>query len=64
MFLREKFDSEGMQSREDILHEDATSLTAAVPFIFCIASIAAQEHRHVLTADALIAYLHADTRFH
>jgi hypothetical protein len=74
MFLKEKFDPEGkyvkmkarlvgggdQQSRDDIDHEEITSPTAAVPFIFAIASIAASEHRSVITADVPMAYLHAD----
>jgi hypothetical protein len=71
MFLREKYDSEGnyqkmkarlvgggnTQSRDELLYEDVSSPTAAVPFIFAIASLAAQERRHVVTADVPVAYL-------
>jgi hypothetical protein len=78
MFMREKYDSEGryldlrgrlvgggnQQPRGDTLHEDVSSPTAAMPFIFCVASIAAAEERIVVTADVPSAYLHADNSRH
>jgi hypothetical protein len=78
MFLKEKYDSEGnflklkarlvaggnMQSREDVPSEDISSPTAAMPFLFAIASIAASENRHVYTADVPVANLNADNSRH
>jgi hypothetical protein len=78
MFLREKYDAEGtfeklkarlvgggdMQSRNEVLHEDVSSPTAAMPFMLCVGSIAAKEKRHVVTADVPSAYLHADNSRH
>ena len=74
MFLRQKFDAEGnfeklrarlvaggnMQNRDEILYDSVSSPTAATPFVFAIAAIAAQENRHVITADIPVAYLNAD----
>ena len=78
MFLKEKYDADGtfdklkarlvgggnMQPREEVLHEDVSSPTAAMPFMLCVASIAAKEKRHVVTADVPSAYLHADNSKH
>jgi hypothetical protein len=78
LFVRDKKNTDGeytymkgrlvgggnQQSRADALPEDITSPTAATPFIMCIASIAAKERRHVITADVPGAYLHADNSKH
>jgi hypothetical protein len=78
MFLKEKYNSQGLydklrarlvsgghqQSRREVLHEDITSPTAAIPFLFAVATIAAAEKREVVTADVPVAYLHADNSAH
>jgi hypothetical protein len=74
MFLKEKFNVDGdfdklrarlvggghMQPRRGVIAEDISSPTAAMPFLFAVASIAAKERRHVVTADVPVAYLNAD----
>jgi hypothetical protein len=74
MFLKEKYKADGafdklkarlvagghMQDRSEILYEDASSPTAALPFVFMIAAIAARERRHVATVDITGAFLNAD----
>ena len=42
------------------VYDKTSSPTAAVPFVFAVAAIAAHEKRHVVTADIPVAYLNAD----
>jgi hypothetical protein len=46
------------------LYEDVSAPTASLPFIFAVSAIAAQERRHVYTADIPTAYLNADNSSH
>jgi len=74
MFLKDKFRADGsfdklkarlvaggnMQDRTALLYEVISSPTASVPALFLVAAIAAQERRHVVTADITGAFLNAD----
>jgi hypothetical protein len=78
MFIKEKHKPDGtfdrtkarlvgngnMQNRDEIQPEDIASPTASLPFLLTVASIAAQEHRVVKTADVPVAYLNAGTTKH
>jgi hypothetical protein len=69
MFLKENFIVNGdfdklrarlvggghMQPIRGDISEDISSPTAAMPFLFAVASIAAKERRHVATADVAVA---------
>mmetsp|Transcript_7432 Transcript_7432/g.10534 ORF Transcript_7432/g.10534 Transcript_7432/m.10534 type:complete len:204 (+) Transcript_7432:1860-2471(+) len=72
MFLKEKYDAMGvfekMKARlvaggdmqDKSLYEDVSSPTASVQAVFIVATVAAKERRHVVTADIGGAYLNAD----
>jgi hypothetical protein len=76
-FFKEKFTPDGvfdklkgrlvagghMQDRDSIF-EKVSSPTAALPFVLAVSAIAAQERRHVYTADIPTAYLNADNSSH
>jgi hypothetical protein len=78
MFLKQKYNADGdfdklrarlvggghMQPRHGVIPEDISSPTAAMPFLFAVASIAAKEDRRVITADVPTAYLLADNSRH
>jgi len=78
MFMKEKFAPDGrfdklkgrlvgggnFQDRSDYLTEDISSPTAALPFVYTVAGIAAQEGRYIVTADIPVAYLNADSSKH
>jgi histone deacetylase 1/2 len=77
-FLKEKYNADGSflllrgrlvangnnQPRPDVPDEDISSPTAAMPFLFAVAAIAAKEGRQVVTADVPVAYLNADNSRH
>jgi hypothetical protein len=72
LFIREKYDASGSfdklksrlvaggDSQDPSLYPDRSSPTADVASVFIVATIAARESRHVVTADIAGAYLNAD----
>jgi histone deacetylase 1/2 len=73
MFIKVKFKADGsfekvkarlvangpQQDPTSYSDEDCASPTAAIPFVFCVISIAATERRHIVFVDIAGAYLNA-----